>query len=304
MKLVISLNNKSRLYDYHDMGIRYYIIGTSYSLYTPHILSIDDIKEMILSYPDCYFYVNLNALYDQNEINDIELYIDSLSYIGVSGLLFQDFGILQIVKEKGYDFDMMYAPETLNTNAQSINTLSNLGITSAFLSHVIPLEEQVNIKHHTTIPLMMFGHGVEYMAASKRKLITNYKEASQKAFDDDHLMIQDRSSKKKMYIFENNRNTLIFTEERLYTLDLLNQIHDMDYLYIETLFMDDNEAIEVASIYSDALSSTNYNRDVSDLRALLYQMYKPLGRGFLFDNTVYKLEDVRKIDNEKRESNH
>ncbi|MCD7840349.1 MAG: U32 family peptidase, partial [Erysipelotrichaceae bacterium] len=220
MKLVISLNNKNRLYDYHDMGIDYYIIGTPYSFYTPHIFDIEEIKDMILSYPDCHFYVSLNALYDQEEIVDIESYIDSLSHIGVSGILFQDFGILQIVKEKGYHFDMMYAPETLNTNGQSINTLASLGITSAFLSHVIPLKEQLQIKHDTSIPLMMFGHGVEYMAASKRKLITNYQKASHKDFNGDKLMIQDRSSKKKMHIFENDRSTLIFSEERLYTLDL------------------------------------------------------------------------------------
>ncbi|MCD7894641.1 MAG: U32 family peptidase [Erysipelotrichaceae bacterium] len=304
MELVISLNNKNRLYDYHDMGIHYYIIGTIYSFYTPHIFDIDEIKDMVLSYPDCHFYVSMNALYEQDEIDVIESYIEELSHISISGLLFQDFGILQIVKDKGYTFDMMYAPETLNTNTQSLNTLSHLGITSAFLSHVIPLEEQLQIKQETSIPLMMFAHGVEYMAASKRKLISNYKKASQKDFNDENLMIQDRTSKKKMHIFENDRNTLIFSEERLYTLDLFNQIRDMDYLYIETLFMDDYEAVEIASLYSDALNSPLYDRDVKALLALLYQMNKPLSRGFLFDNTVYKLEDVRKMDNEKRESNH
>ncbi|MCD7949966.1 MAG: U32 family peptidase [Erysipelotrichaceae bacterium] len=304
MKLFISLNNKSRLYDYHDMGIHYYLLGTPYSFYTPHIFQIDEIKDMIASYPDCHFYVGLNGLYDQDKIAELETYIDKLQDIHITGILFQDFGVLQIVKDKGYHLDMMYAPETLNTNAQSINTLAKLGITSAFISHVISLEEQIQIKNETSIPLMMFAHGVEYMAASKRKLLSNYKAASHKEFNDDHLMIQDRSSKKKMHIFENNHSTLIFSEERLYTLDLFNQIKDMDYLYIETLFMDDNEAIEVASIYSDALSSINYDRDVKALLALLYQMNKPLSRGFLFDNTVYKLEDVRKIDNEKRESNH
>ncbi len=304
MKLFISLNNKSRLYDYHDMGINYFLIGTPYSFYTPHIFSIEEIKEMIVSYPDCHFYVSLNGLYDQDKIYEIEAYIDQLVDIHVTGILFQDFGVLQIVKDKGYHFDMMYAPETLNTNAQSIQTLSKYGITSAFLAHVISLEDQIQIKKEVSIPLMMFGHGVEYMAASKRKLVSNYKEASHKDFDDENLMIQDRSSKKKMHIFENDYSTLIFSEERLYTLDLFNQIKDMDYLYIETLLMDDYEAIEVASIYSDALNSFNYDRDVKALLALLYQMNKPLTRGFLFDNTVYKLEDVRKIDNEKRESNH
>ena len=37
---------------------------------------------------------------------------------------------------------------------------------------------------------------------------------------------------------------------------------------------------------------------------LLYQLKTPIDRGFLFDQTVYKLEDVRKMDHEKNQSNH
>ena len=45
-------------------------------------------------------------------------------------------------------------------------------------------------------------------------------------------------------------------------------------------------------------------KDIKEYMKLLYQLKTPLDRGFLFDQTVYKLEDMRKIDNEKRESNH
>ena len=89
-------------------------------------------------------------------------------------------------------------------------------------------------------------------------------------------------------------------------LDLLNQIQSFEYLYIETLMMSDEEAIEVASLYSDALKSfenQTYDRDVKAYMRLLYQLNTPLDRGFLFDQTVYKLEDVRKMDNEKNQSN-
>ena len=36
------------------------------------------------------------------------------------GIIFQDFGVLQIVKENAYHFDMMYSPETLNTNDRTL----------------------------------------------------------------------------------------------------------------------------------------------------------------------------------------
>ena len=78
-------------------------------------------------------------------------------------------------------------------------------------------------------------------------------------------------------------------------------------VYIETLMMSDEEAIEVASLYSDALKSfekQTYDRDVKAYMQLLYQLKTPIDRGFLFDQTVYKLEDVRKMDHEKNQSNH
>lgn len=310
MKLVLSLNKKEYLYDYVSMGIEVFVLGGKYSFYSPCTFSLDEIEKMIQEYPQCKFYVAINALYDQHEMDDLEKYIEALSNRHVTGIIFQDFGVLQIVKENHYHFDMMYSPETLNTNACTLNTLKDYGITSAFLSRVIPLEEQMIIQKEVCMPLMLQAHGIEYIAATKRALLTNYQEASHLSFDiedKENLLIQAHQSSYQFHIYEDSRGTHIFSKTRLYTLDLLNQIHDFDYWYIETLMMSDEEAIEVASLYSDALKSFDnetYNKDVKEYMNLLYRLKTPLDRGFLFDQTVYKLEDMRKIDNEKRESNH
>ena len=305
MKLVLSLNKKEYLYDYVSMGIEIFVLGGKYSLHSPYTFSLDEISEIIEKYPQCLFYVTMNALYDQHELKEIEDYIQSLNDIHVKGIIFQDFGILQIVKENDYNFDMMYSPETLNTNACTLNTLKDYGITNAFVSKVIPLEEQLFIQKEVQIPLMIQAHGVEYIAATKRELLSNYQEASQLSFDiskKENLIIQAHQSSYQFHIYEDRRGTHIFSHTRLYTLDLLNQLCDFDYWYIETLMMKDEEAIEIASLYSDALKSYkngSYNKDIKEYMHLLYCLNTPLDRGFLFDQTVYKLEDMRKMDNEK-----
>ncbi|WP_028044014.1 peptidase U32 family protein [Candidatus Stoquefichus massiliensis] len=310
MKIVLSLNQKERMYDYIDMGIDTFVLGGQYSFHAPYCFSYAEIELLTNQYADCYFYVAVNALYDQYVIADLEKYIDQLSKLNIKGILFQDFGVLQIVKEKHYHFDMMYDPETLNTNANTLNVLKEEGVTSAFLSKVIPLEEQLMILKEVHMPLMLHGHGVEYIAASKRTLLSNYKEASLLEFDlygQTHLKLKAKNSDYLLRIFEDEKGTHIFSDTRLYTLDLFNQIQEFDYLYIETLMMSEGEAIEVASLYSDALKSFKngtYNKDVKEYMNLLYRLKTPLDRGFLFDQTVYKLEDMRKMDNEKRESNH
>lgn len=310
MKIVLSLNNQERLYDYISMGIDTFILGGQYSFHCPYVFSLDDMTKIIGNYPEQIFYVSMNALYDQHMMSEVESYIEQLSQLPIQGIVFQDFGILQIVKERGYTFDMMYAPETLNTNAMTLNVLQEQGVTSAFLSRVIPLDEQCLIAQEVHMPVMLQGHGVEYIAASKRALLSNYKEASGLNLDiNNHndFTLLAKNSDYVFKIFEDSKGTHIFSETRLYTLDLFNQIHNFDYLYIETLMMGEEEAVEIASLYSDALKSFQngtYDKDIKEYMKLLYQLKTPLDRGFLFDQTVYKLEDMRKIDNEKRESNH
>ena len=72
MKLIISLNRKERLYDYVSMGIDCFILGGQYSFYAPSYFSLDDISQMVKQYPQCSFYVAVNALYDEHEIEAVE----------------------------------------------------------------------------------------------------------------------------------------------------------------------------------------------------------------------------------------
>lgn len=310
MKLILSLNQKDRLYDYVSMGIDTFVLGGKYSFYAPCYFSLEEISSICQEYLQCTFYVSVNALYDEHMINEVESYIDALSKTHVRGIIFEDFGVLQIVKNKHYTFDMMYAPETLNTNAMTLNVLNKRGVTSAQVARVIPLEEQLLIHEQVKMPLMLQVHGVEYIAASKRALLSNYQVASGLEFDktsQTRLTIRARNSDYVFHIYEDQKGTHIFSSSRLYMLDLFNQIHDFEYLYIETLMMSEEEACEIASLYSDALKSFEngtYDRDVKAFMQLLYQLKTPLDRGFLFDQTVYRLEDVRKMDNEKNQSNH
>jgi collagenase-like PrtC family protease len=159
------------------------------------------------------------------------------------------------------------------------------------------------IKQECSIPLMIQGHGVEYLAASKRELLKNYKEATHKQFSNEVIM-KPRDSDFECYVYEDSRGTHMYSKSRLYTLDLLNSLKVFDYLYIETLFMNREEAIEVISIYSDcikALSHNRYDKEVKEYLPLLRKLNPSLSRGFLYDQSVYKLEDMRKIDNERNQ---
>lgn len=52
---------------------------------------------------DLPLYIMVNGLYDEHELEPF-VHIDHLGKIKINGLLFQDFAVLQYVKEKGYEF--------------------------------------------------------------------------------------------------------------------------------------------------------------------------------------------------------
>ena len=52
MKIVLSLNNQERLYDYISMGIDTFILGGQYSFHCPYVFSLDDMTKIIGNYPE------------------------------------------------------------------------------------------------------------------------------------------------------------------------------------------------------------------------------------------------------------
>lgn len=299
MKIAINLNDRGYLHDYLDMGVSLFMVGGEYSVLTPVQYKIEELKEIKQEVENLYVYVN--AMYDEHDLKGLEKYIDDLHHIGVQGLIFQDFGVLHIVSKKQYDFEMIYHPLTLNTNSSTLNTLAEYGITGAFVSKEISLKEQLEIRKNCHLPLFLLGHGVQYMMMSKRHLISNYEKASHTLLNHDRgsLVINPRGQDFPCYIYETARGTAVFSKNRLYTLDLFHTLKDFDYLYIETMFMDSREALEVISMYCDclhALEKGTYDKEVKEYLPLLKNVSQPLDRGFLYDDTIYRLEDVKRRD--------
>lgn len=300
LKLALHLNDASYLHDYLEMGVDRLIVAGPMSAYSSHKFSLEEIEAISARVPETY--VMVNGLYDEHELPALRRLIDAYAKMNIKGLLFQDFGVLHYVKNR-YDFRMMYAPNTLNTNYMTLNVLEDLGVDSAWVAKEIPLEEQIAIKKHTHLPIMIQGHGVQYMMSSKRHLLKSYAKAAHKEFNQDNVILHARESDYATHIYEDERGTTIFSVNKLYTLDLLNEMSVFDYLYIETNYMSAIEAIEVTHMYSECLKALNevgvqeYVHKMKDYLPMLREISKPLDRGFLNDETLYRLEDVKRRDN-------
>lgn len=309
MELVVHLNSRKFINDFIEIGIKNFIVGTKY-FSCRQALSLDyqELKDLNEQLKDKKLWVLVNALIEEHNLDELADHLAKLDEIKIAGILFQDFSVLQICKENNYNFEMIYSPDTLNTNQATLNYLKTLGINSAFLAREIPLDEKMMIAKNTDLKTMVQVHGVEYMAYSKRKLLSNYfKETGidHGVLIDDNLTIQANAVNYRCHIYEDKFGCHVLSEKQLCTLDILSNFSCFDYLYFESLFIDDLKVVEIVSLYQEAINSISkktYGKVSKELISMLHQIENNVEyhHSFMFDATVYKIDDVRKREENER----
>ena len=309
MKLVVHLNSRKFINDFIEIGIKNFVVGTKY-FSCRQALSLDyqELKDLNEQLKDKKLWVLVNALIEEHNLDELVDHLAKLNEIKIAGILFQDFSVLQICKENNYNFEMIYSPDTLNTNQATLNYLKTLGINSAFLAREIPLDEKMMIAKNTDLKTMVQVHGVEYMAYSKRKLLSNYfKETGidHGVLIDDNLTIQANAVNYRCHIYEDKFGCHVLSEKQLCTLDILSNFSCFDYLYFESLFIDDLKVVEIVSLYQEAINSISketYGKVSKELISMLHQIENNVEyhHSFMFDATVYKIDDVRKREENER----
>ena len=309
MELVVHLNSRKFINDFIEIGIKNFIVGTKY-FSCRQALSLDyqELKDLNEQLKDKKLWVLVNALIEEHNLDELVDHLAKLDEIKIAGILFQDFSVLQICKENNYNFEMIYSPDTLNTNQATLNYLKTLGINSAFLAREIPLDEKMMIAKNTDLKTMVQVHGVEYMAYSKRKLLSNYfKETGidHGVLIDDNLTIQANAVDYRCHIYEDKFGYHVLSEKQLCTLDILSNFSCFEYLYFESLFIDDLKVVEIVSLYQEAINSISketYGKVSKELISMLHQIENNVEyhHSFMFDATVYKIDDVRKREENER----
>lgn len=309
MSLIVNINSLSYLYDYLDLGVEHFIVGTTqFSCRQALTLDYKQIVEIKKKYPNIKLFVLVNALVEQKYLEDLKKHLRKLYECQIEGIIFQDFAVLQICNEEKYAFEKIYDPETLNTNHQTLAVLKEQGIDGAFLAREIPLKEKQMIGQKCSIKTMVQIHGVEYMAYSKRKLLSNYKEFTHLDFPVDkeaQIEIKANGVDENCHIYEDFYGTHITSTNQMCALDVLNQFLDFDYLLIDGQYISETDLLEIVHLYKqglDAISNNTYNKESLELMQLLYHLTPNIHyyHSFLFDSTVYKIADVRKREENER----
>ncbi len=291
----VSLNDEI-IYD-EKIGI--WLAGVEeFSLRCEPKLSFAQLAQMVENKKDKKVYVYVNALIEEHYLIKLGKLLANLNEIGIDGIIFQDFAVYQLTKNNNYKWDLIYDPDTLNTNYASLNQYHALGIKGAFLAREISLEEKLLINEKTELKTLVQVHGSEYMGYSKRKLVSNYLTVVGVDIPVDKsagITIKANNQETLDYIYEDDYGTHIMTKNQLQTIDIIDKFEPFDYGIIDNQFVDDASYVKIVALYLRAAKGE------PNLVEKLLEVDEEIDyfKSFTFDKTVYKIDDVRRIDDAK-----
>lgn len=280
-----------------EIGI--WLVGAPvFSLRTQPNFTYEQIASLNEMKKDKKIYVYVNALIEQHLLDKLQAHLERLREMGVDGVIFQDFAVYQLIKEMGWEVEQVYHPDTLNTNYASLNIYHGLGIGGAFLAREISLAHKQEIKANTTLACFVQIHGCEYMAYSKRHLVSNYLKVIGKQVPvgvDGKLTIKASNIDSPSHIYEDEYGTHIVSENVLQSIDNLDEFQTFDYGIIDNQFLDDALYLKVVGLYLQAM------REPGDYLDELRELDESISyyKSFTYEKTVYRIDDVRRIDDEK-----
>lgn len=288
MRLIVHVNTEGLLEKIQDKDVDIAVGIEYYSSRSFLNLSYDRLKQLKMN-----TYVFLNRLYDQKEIEGLKEVLTKLMDCGIKGIIFQDFGILNMAMEMNVNYDLIYSSDTLTTSHASINTLAMFNVKGAMLASQLHYDEIVSICNESVVDIIVPIHGKMYISHSKRNLLSNYFEYIHKDVDHDYysnIIMKVNQSDDYSHIYEDKDGTHVLETKELCLKDVMNDFK-CQYGYIETLYLNDDYVLELIDFYNSDLSYKDLEHK--------YPTHT-YTTGFVNDGTVYKLEDVRKREaNEK-----
>ncbi len=199
----------------------------------PHPFSLKEIKAE-------HAYLYLNRLLDNEGIAHFKKLLKTLP-ANIEGIVFDDIGILQVLKTTSNNLKTILFSNHLNCNFESINAYLD-DVDSVVISPDITIRETKEILRASKKPLVVYTFGHVNIMYSRRLLITNYNAYFQKNVP----LISDLTNdlKEHFKILENEYGTVIYTALPFNGLSYLNEAN-IKYHLINTLFLSDEQILAI-----------------------------------------------------------
>lgn len=296
-KIIIPLPEKEKIDFYLENVVDGFLIGINdFSENFNNTIDINEISEFtdLLNKKEKDIYIVLNKLCFNNKIDELKELLFKLSEEKITGVMFDDLAVLNIVKENNLNINLIWYGIHKAVNSKTINFLSKRGIKGVMLSNEITIDEILKILENINVKVFITLFGYTNVATSSRKLLTNYFEFTKKEKKGNKYYIKEKKDDKYYPIIE-GENTNFFSGK------ILNGIKEYPKIInnekIEAIFLD-NYLINEYSFYNvieafNAIKQSPEDKEFIDKLSNVIESnnYGNTYDGFLNKETIFKVKD-------------
>ena len=246
--------------------------------------TVDEIKDIVLKYPQLEIFVKMDKNLFNEEIDDVRKCLTELNDIPIRGVFFYDLALLELKHELSLSFDLVWSQTHMVTNYRTCDYYYQKGVSYALLSKEITLDEIVEISRKSSVQTIVEVVSLPSVGFSRRKLVHNYYEYYQEQ-GTSSLTVLEKVTNKKYLVREEENGTGFLLDEVLNGTSVISSLYQAGVDYV--LFREEGipaflELIRDTKKYiSLGCSDTSY-----------VEKYKKLGdnTGFFFKKTIYRVK--------------
>lgn len=235
-------------------------------------------------------YIALDNFISEDELADLNVYLEFLKKLDVDGIYFHDFAVLEAAKIIGLKNKLIYDGKSVLCNSLETAYHVNNCINGAVISRELTLEEITNIimSNKYRVDLQIFGH--LRMSTSKRKFISNYLKQINKEYNINKLTftLKEELRDYNLPIIEDKNGTHIYTD---YIFEMYRELGPLkEYInrgIVDTLFIPEDYVVDLCRDYKK-LKTEN-----SEFLRYLFTYNHPdnYSSGYLYQKTNITKED-------------
>lgn len=252
---------------------------------------------------DMKVYVAMNALFHNEQVDELADYASFLKDAGADSIIFGDPAVLMAVREAAPGMKLHWNTETTATNWFTCNYWGRKGAQRAVLARELSMDAIIETKEKAEVEIEVQVHGMTAMFQSKRSLIGNYFEYQGREMEiekkkyEQNMLLHDKERNNKYPIFEDANGTHIMSPNDICIIDELEEMIDagIDSFKIDGVLKSAEYIVEVTKKYRKAIDLCVEDRDAYyEVKDELYREIeaiqpanRPLDTGFFYKETVY-----------------
>lgn len=296
-KIIVPLPKKEKINFYLENDIDGFMIGIeNFSENFNNFIKKENISYCLdlLNKKGKDTYIVLNKLYFNHEINDLKELLIEISKMNISGVLFDDLAVLNIIKENNLNINLIWYGIHKAVNSKTINFLSKRGVKGALLGSEITTDEILKILDNINIKVFITLFGYINMATSSRTLLSNYFKFIDKEKKSKKYFIKEKNSNDYYPIIE-DKNTNFFSSKILNGIKEFPKIINNDNIhaiFLDDYMISDNSFYNVIEAFI-ALKKSPYDEEFVEKLSKVVDSnnYGNTNNGFFDNKTIFKVKD-------------